>query len=444
MSIFKRTGEPSLFDSLARRLSLFADREDLTRHFLRKVNEDDPDPRILFLHGMGGNGKSLLLRYLQARCCVRFEPAVWRSVSGDPISGIWELHEGGKGKEVANALIDFGARPIGQQRPLEALPGLFILKRQLAENGIKTPRFDFAAVNYLQKSGLAYQQVLPDLFPATELDLAVSIADFLSGLPLVSAGRAVLKIFEERTHDALARWKMAKAVEKQHVARIIEAPADPVLADLLPYYFAADLNSALTRGGAGSRIVLFCDTHEAFWGEDAFPTAGMISLAALARDKWLRILLGNLDLDRGVMVVVASRKPPRWSRAEEAAIPDECVDLHHIAGLTAADARWYLEHVGIADAAVQDLVISYASGSPDEVHPYMLGLYTDVIASQGSNVLDMGGTGVPIEADLEARRRRLVARLMSSVSEDMQRQVVAVAACRSFDYEVFAFLARQL
>lgn len=444
MSIFNRTGEPPPFDSLARRLSLFADREELTRLFLGKLNEGDTAPRILFLHGMGGNGKSLLLRYLQARCSIQFESTQWQSIANDPLSTVLALHEAGEGKPVANALIDFGARPVGQQRPLEALPGLFIVKRQLAEYRIKTPRFDFAAVNYLQKSGLAYRQVLPELFPASELDLAMTIADFLSGLPLVSAGRAILKIFEERTNDALARWKLAKAIEKEHVARIIEAPADPVLADLLPYYFAADLNAALTPTGPRSRIALFCDTHEAFWGEDAFPTAGIISLAALARDKWLRILLGNLDLEHGVVLVVAGRKPPRWSRAEEAAIPDECIDLRHITGLTPADARWYLEHIGITDAAVQNLVISYASGSPGEVHPYMLGLCTDVIASQGSGGLIDSGARSHVEAGLEVRRRRLVARLMSSVSEDMQRQVVAVAACRSFDYACFEFLARRL
>src|SRR5271169_3671948 len=39
MSIFSRTGEPAPFDSLTRRLSLFADRDELTRLLLRSVNE---------------------------------------------------------------------------------------------------------------------------------------------------------------------------------------------------------------------------------------------------------------------------------------------------------------------------------------------------------------------------------------------------------------------
>jgi len=29
---------------------------------------------VLYLHGLGGNGKSLLLRFLAARCCVRLPP----------------------------------------------------------------------------------------------------------------------------------------------------------------------------------------------------------------------------------------------------------------------------------------------------------------------------------------------------------------------------------
>ncbi len=448
MSIFSRTGEPAPFDSLTRRLSLFADRDELTRLLLRSVNESPLPGQILFLHGMGGNGKSLLLRYLQARCCVRFRPGQWQEFVGDPSATTFGLLHSAAGADpagpVANALIDFGARPVGQQRPLEALPGLFILKRQLAHYGVKTPRFDFAAVNYLQKSGLAYKQLLPELFPEAELDLAISIADFLAGLPVVSAGRALLKIIEDRTDGRLTKWRMARAIEKEHVAKILEAPADPVLADLLPYYFATDLNAALTISGQRSRIVLFCDTHEAFWGEDAFPAAGVMSLATLARDKWLRILLGYLNLEAGVIVVVASRKPPRWSQAEEAAIPDDCINLQHIAGLSPADARWYLEQVGITDTDAQRLVISYASGAPDEVHPYMLGLCTDVLASEQSGKLDLAGRDGQVAAGLDVRRRRLVARLMSSVSDDRQRQVVAVAAARSFDYHCFRFLARSL
>jgi hypothetical protein len=270
VSIFGSTGQVPQFHSLPARLDLFADRHELARLFLSKLHASaEPPAQVLFLHGMGGAGKSLLLRYLQARCCVRFRDGAWRELSTQPFPAILQhLRSSGRDEHVPNALIDFGAEPIGLQRPLEALPGLFILKQQLHVSGISTPRLDFAALSYLQKSGLDYDKILPELFPKGEVALARTVIDFLAGLPLLSAGKAAYDALETRTHHATKIWWMTRAVEQQHVAEVLQAPADPDLADLLPYYLALDLNAAL-QTGSWPGIVLFFDTHEAFWGSPA-------------------------------------------------------------------------------------------------------------------------------------------------------------------------------
>ena len=54
---------PALYEN-HRSLSLFTDRHELIRAFATHLNEPR-DERILFLHGDGGNGKSLLVRHLQ-------------------------------------------------------------------------------------------------------------------------------------------------------------------------------------------------------------------------------------------------------------------------------------------------------------------------------------------------------------------------------------------
>jgi hypothetical protein len=59
---------------------LFFDRFEVIARFVALINEDPALRRVLYLHGLGGNGKSLLLRYLAARCCVRLPPSEWERV----------------------------------------------------------------------------------------------------------------------------------------------------------------------------------------------------------------------------------------------------------------------------------------------------------------------------------------------------------------------------
>ena len=441
MAIFDRTGARTPASAISK-LNHFADRHEFLYDFLSKLNGPCPLPaEILYLHAMGGSGKSLLLRYMHARSCYLLDAAEWDVVRAGPLATLVErVREARKPIAVASALLDFGAQPIGEKRPLEALPALFMLKRQLARFKVATPRFDFAALNYLQKSGLDYKKTLPELFPASELDFAVNLMDALASLPFAATGRALLTLIDKRTNNAFARWRMQRPVEDEYVDMIMESAADPDLADLLPFFFAQDLNNALTNKGATSRIALFFDTHEAFWGEDLYPTRSSISLASISRDKWLRSLLGGIDLERGIVVVVAGRKPPRWALAEEAAIAEEYVDAKSVAGLSPADAAWYLDSAGIKDPRLQSQVIAYSTGEPNEVHPFMLGLYADVLASP-AGVEGGADLSSNIKSSLEDRGRLLVARLMSSVAEGMQRNVIAVAATRSFGFTEFAYLA---
>jgi hypothetical protein len=54
--------------------------QEVIAHFVSLINDDPPPGRLLYLHGLGGNGKSLLLRFLAARCCVRLPPGEWERV----------------------------------------------------------------------------------------------------------------------------------------------------------------------------------------------------------------------------------------------------------------------------------------------------------------------------------------------------------------------------
>jgi len=63
-----------------RALELFTDRYELTQLFMEYLNDDPPKESILCFYGDGGNGKSLLLRFLREYCCKRIETGDWVTI----------------------------------------------------------------------------------------------------------------------------------------------------------------------------------------------------------------------------------------------------------------------------------------------------------------------------------------------------------------------------
>jgi hypothetical protein len=160
---------------------------------------------------MGGNGKSLLLRYLQARCCVRLPAQEWVRARRLPVAELpAALGAAGKAVQVPVARLDFGARPAGENRPQECFSGLFMLKQQLARHRIGTPRFDFAAVTYLHKLGFDLGRRLPELFPASELGIALDLADALLPVQLIRVGQGLFDALDRRLDDVFTRRRVQR------------------------------------------------------------------------------------------------------------------------------------------------------------------------------------------------------------------------------------------
>jgi ADP-ribosylglycohydrolase len=416
-------------------LAWFCDREPLVRRFLGYLHEG-PRETILYVHGTGGNGKSLLLRFLQERCCWRAAPQTWRTMRDRSLEEILELGPRTSGAAVAAARLDFGARPQGEERPQESLSALFSVKRQLAGAGVRTPRFDFAALTYLHRTGGDYRARLPQLFPSSELQGAIDMAEALSALPVIGVGKALVSYLGQRTGDALFRKVFAKRVQPELVERVLELPAEPELIGLLPELFAQDLNAHRHDGPVDGRTVLFFDTHEAFWGAERFPPGRIVPLHVEARDQWLRRLLRTLEFERGIVCVVAGREPPFWDRTATDPIPGRFIDLCSLDGLEPADADRYLCLAGIDNGDLRARLIGHATGDDGRAHPYFLGLLADAAnqaGQQGKRLADE----LEAEPSMELRERQLVARFMAWVPPEIHDAIVACAAARSFDRRSF-------
>jgi len=367
-----------------RSLELFCDRFEVIARFLSLINDDPPPRRLLFLYGLGGNGKSLLLRYLAARCCVRLRPVEWERVRRQPGDQVRAALGGAaQAVTVPVARIDFGARPVGENRPQECFSALFMLKQQLARYRIATPRFDFAAVTYLHKLGFDLDRRLPELFPRGEIGLAFDVADALLPVQVMQVGQDLFGALDKRLDDVFTRRRVQRRLPKADAREILSLAPEPDLIYQLPRLFAADLAGAVGEKARHRRVVLLFDTHEAFFGEAIADPGALLHADYLMRDEWLRSLLGHLPLEAGVVAVVAGRTRPPWAAAPVAAIPDAFVEWSPVGHLATGDGLAYLEHAGVGDQVLRLALTRYASVGVGEVHPYFLGLCADVALAAG-------------------------------------------------------------
>ncbi|RME44284.1 MAG: hypothetical protein D6795_18165, partial [Deltaproteobacteria bacterium] len=438
MSILGKRGQPGSLTKGRRALQLFTNRHRVVRHFAGYLQAGQPRPRILFFHGDGGNGKTLLLEYLRTNFCKYLPPDRWEEI--EKLTGrtfVAALRACEAGEALPAALLDFGMPPRGEERPLEAFSALRMLRRQLARHRFPFTVFDFASLSYLHRTVGLTPERLQSLFPPEESDFIHELAGiFLGGTGVVKAFLSLCDKHLKLSEKFTLYWKR-RNVSPALVREIEEMDPEKELLSELPRLFAEDLNVAIRMSGPPSRIVLFFDTHEAFWGDRRDRSEALF----FERDEWLRVLLSSLDLEEGIVVVVAGREPPRWPDAPEYPIPAEYLDLHLVGHLTDEDAEEFLERAGVQEA-LRPALVAHTSVAPGQVHPFYLGLAADVVRAAREQGEDLHPEDFPRRAgDIG---KRLVNRLLRYVGREVEDAVYALSACRSFTREQHRVLGEAL
>jgi tetratricopeptide (TPR) repeat protein len=442
MAIKNKTGQCESITETRRALQYFTNRHGIIRRFAEYLN-DPPPNQLLFLHGDGGNGKTLLLRYLKEKCCHRFSPEDWK-IAKDLVGDAFVtavLNGVGAGETVPSTLIDFGAEPHGEYRPKEAFSALMKMRRDLSGGTLTFPRFDFACVLYLQKTGGLSKDKLRELFPESEFDLIFALADAVKGTSWGSVASAVLGVFnKDGLKEKFTLRKYRKKIDKALVEELLPMDAQTDLYQELVTLFATDLNEAMTEGGT-SRVVFFIDTHEAFWNVTERRFA---SEQYYLRDEWLRCLLASLDFHKGIVAVIAGREKPRWANASKHYITAEYVDSFLVGPLSTNDAAIYLDKVEISNPELKQSLLKFAEERPNEVHPYYLGLCADVVLSaqkQGTQIKADEFQEIP---DVSRKGQALMNRLGKYVEAGTMDAIKALCACRSFDRDLYLNLMKEL
>jgi tetratricopeptide (TPR) repeat protein len=332
-------------------LRYFTNREQ-ERHVLSRLlalPSGQPLPVVMF-YGVGGTGKSWLLRRLRADLPLVIPSAL---LDFDPLSGGAPYHT-----DYSRALAE--------------------LRRQLAV--VECPRFDLAYSWLRFHEGVNEEPLLKDKGLAGIATEALSelASGAATGLPLVGyfTNKIAAKLGAKFKGSKLERW-LAQKTNQEDLLRLRAMSAQEIY-PLLVDRFLLDLAENLPeRPSRACRGVLFLDTAEAL-------RIGLLGDAQIhQREQWLRDLHRS---DSPVLLVLAGRDRLSWEDADPEYRDRRFLEQHLVGGLSERDSRLFLQHCGITDPSMQQAVLrvsvdteTAATGTDIAYHPFSLGLCADTL-----------------------------------------------------------------
>ncbi len=340
-------------------LGHFTDRHFFKQRFAEYLNSDPAKRTILFLHGAGGNGKSLLLKFLRRCCYVGYQPHHERPPdSAQPIPF---------------AYVDFEMKPEGDNRPREPFYGPLFLRRELRVHGLRFPLYDFASIWYLRATGQLDNQRLNDLFRPEDLACCSELLGLFAGREATDTLSAVMGIIgtgagpvaavftnlQQRLKPWVTYYASRRRLTRERLDEITRMDPRSTLVDELPRLLAEDLNDAIRESNLPGRLVLFFDGHESFWGAEGHS----VGARHYEQDRWLRCLLTNLQRSAGIVPVVAGRNRPHWPAVpdDEVRIPDADLDVLEVGNLLTEHAAEYLDKEQVADPTLREDILAYTA-----------------------------------------------------------------------------------
>ena len=311
----KRLGEP---EPATRQ---FTDREGFLAAFDYALDAVTPDRyRVLAFYGVGGIGKTSLIRELRRRLR-EDRPAV------------------------AHARLDLRD---GENR----LPASALLRLRAAlhdRHGIPFPTFDVAFAVYWKLANPHLPLAKSELRFLGEGEIAGDVVGVLAEVPVVGLVAKIPRILDRTGRAARTWWTRRGQAELQHIAALDDPNA---VAEWLPAFWSADLKAWLADE-PGRRAVVFLDTFEALWegrggGERGTPP-----------DDWVRDWAAHLE---GVLLVVGGRSKLRWT--EQDPTWEGLIEQHLVGGLAPEDGERFLRTAGVAEADVRASIVEKSEGVP--------------------------------------------------------------------------------
>jgi tetratricopeptide (TPR) repeat protein len=314
-------------------MSRFTDREGQQATFQRHLHSVN-EPQVLVFYGVGGTGKTWLLKKLQE-----------------------QVPDG-----IPTARLDFDVSAFGKRYVDDPVPAFQSIKQQLS---VPTPRFDLALAILHKKQGHLTESgsAVPWLDVGSEL---------VSGM-LPGAG-PILKMLSKSALSRLEGSQLEKllaSVTGKNMVIELRKMTDQEIHHELLKYLSEDLTVSLPPHlNRAVTCVIFLDTFEAVG-------AGFQNIEhKRSNEEWIQNLTAQCPF---ALVVIAGQNRLSWDEDPDWA---EHLDQHLVGGLSKEDARQFLKRCDITSASLQDCILSTSKESTGGYHCFSLGLCSDIVVNE--------------------------------------------------------------
>ena len=366
---------------------IFTDREEPRKAFWNRYNtvknelNTDADVHVLNYYGVGGIGKSSLLKKIKEEMDEKLDAPKYIS-------------------------IDFKSE-------IDPQTVLIRMRTQLNDKYAFTfDEFDIGLFNYAQKCGeqadMAKIQSLSE--KSDVLNLLLAAADFVPGASVVS------KIFSAVDQvTALARNKAHLKKYEDLIKKLSYMERDQIYA-MLPELFSNDINRNLEN--ATEPLVIFIDTYELLVNE--LSTIG----DPLMADKWLRDENGPVQNISKVLWVIAGREKLKWEKFDSDW--SSSVESHILGDLSEKDSTQFLQAAGINDIGLCKEIYKLTKGTP---------VYLDLCVAQFENIQSKGE--IPHISMFGKNNTDIIERFVRYMDKDQKQLVYLISCLKKWDDELF-------
>lgn len=294
----------------------FVDREAIRLAFAEELQRMGSGPRVFNVVGVGGIGKSRLLRELQDGC-----------------------PDG-----VRTAVLDLQIPALRQQED-----ALAVMRVALGRQGVRFDRFDIAYAVLWQRLHPHLQLSRADLPFVQESEVLTQILDVAGGGGMFGTALSLLRVLE-MARGGVKKWHRIRS--DATLKQLDHLPSSELI-DSVTFLFSEDLRAASTD----RLYVLFVDAY------DALVPSPLRSGRALMADVWLRDL--SVQLDRGLLVI-ASREPLGWQNLDREW--EALIRCHRVDELPMAARLELLAECGVTKPSEQQAIAHASAGVPFYLH----------------------------------------------------------------------------
>ena len=357
---------------------IFTDREEPRKSFWKcynhfKENMKEGDIKVLVYYGVGGIGKSSLLRQL-----------------------IKEMDEHAAAKTIGqsmHAYFDFNLK----QEPRAVLEAL---RNKLAEDyGFVFSLFDLGCYVYAKKIGESRDK--PEVKSFVERSTTLKfVFDAVEDVPIVGIASMVAKLADK----GIAAFRNMKDKNSKELQDIDSKPHEELL-DYLPVLFARDI--ATNMEGKDEPLVIFLDTYEQLVNEMA------VIGVPQNNDLWLRDDNKGLILNApSVFWVIAGREKLKWPKDW-----GDSLEQHILGNLSETDAKNFLQHAGIKDTELQDGIYKLTNGTP---------VYLDLCVDRYQSLV---GNGEALRIENFGDNINVLIERFARYMDDARKDIVYILSC---------------